>query len=145
MKVGLSQGWRMVFWSLCNKGTGVSQVMKRSYMFKFIEELSLPVCRVYKLFFWWMSHGQSCIWGNVTEARVSLSLSNTSNPYSSKSLGLFTSQVVFPCFILNHILYLTQQLTPDEKGLCFGGAAVVLSSSFDNFLRSSQANCRQKP
>ena len=46
VKLGLSQGWRMVFWSLCNKGTGVSQGMKRSYRFKFIEELSLPFCGI---------------------------------------------------------------------------------------------------
>ena len=37
--------------------------------------------------------------------------------------------------------HLAQQLTPDNEGLCFGGA-VVLSSSFDNFQKSSQANCR---
>ena len=68
-------------------------------------------------------------------------LSGTSKPYSSKSLGLFVSQVVFPCFILNYTPHLAQQLTPDEEGLCFGGAA-VLSSSFDNFLKSFQAHCR---
>ena len=37
--------------------------------------------------------------------------------------------------------HLAQQLTPDDEGLYFGGA-VVLSSSFDNFQKSSQANCR---
>ena len=79
--------------------------------------------------------------GATLGARVSLSLSGTSKPYSSKSLGLFASQVVFPYFILNHIPHLAQQLTPDVEGLCFGGA-VVLSSSFDNFLKSFQANCR---
>ena len=62
--------------------------------------------------------------------------------YSSKSLGLLASQVVFPYFTLNHIPHLTQQLTPDEEDLYFGGAA-VLSSSFDNFLKSFQAkHCR---
>ena len=73
--------------------------------------------------------------------RVSLSLSGTSKPYYSKSLGMFVSQVVFQYFILNHIPHLTQQLTPDVEGLCFGGA-VVLSSSFDIFLKSFQANCK---
>ena len=56
----------------------------------------------------------------------------------SKSLGLFVSQVVFPYFILNHILHLSQQLTPDEEdGLCLWGA-VVLSSLFNSFLKQFQ-------
>ena len=76
--------------------------------------------------------------GATLGARVSLSLSGTSKPYSSKSLGLFASQVVFPCFILNHMPHLTQQLTLDAESLCFG-EAIVLSSSFDNFLKPSQA------
>ena len=38
--------------SLGSKGTGVSQGMKDLLRLKFTEELSLPVCRVYKLFFW---------------------------------------------------------------------------------------------
>ena len=79
--------------------------------------------------------------GATLGARVSLSLSDTSKSYSSKSLGLFASQVVFPYFILNHMPHLAHQLAPDKEGLCFVGV-VVLSSSFDNFLKSSQANCR---
>ena len=73
--------------------------------------------------------------------RVSLSLSGTLRSYSSNSLGLLASQVVFPCFILNHMPHLAQQLTPDVEGLCFGGV-VALSSSFDTFLKTFQANCR---
>ena len=43
---------------------------------------------------------------------------------------------------LNQIQHLAQQLTPnDEECPCFGGD-VVLSSFFDNFLKSFQANCR---
>ena len=73
VKLGLSQGWRMVFWSLCNKGTGVSQGMKRSYRFKFIEELSLPFCRVYKLFFfWWWAMAKITSGAMLLVARVSL-------------------------------------------------------------------------
>ena len=78
--------------------------------------------------------------GATLGARVTLSLSGSSKSYSSKSLGLFASQVISHASLLNHILHLAQQLTPDvDEGLCFG-RVVVLSSSFDNFLKSFQAN-----
>ena len=79
--------------------------------------------------------------GATLGARVSLASQALQRSYSSNSLGLFTSQVVFPCFTLNHIPHLAQQLPPTDEGLCIGGA-VVLSSSYDNFLKSFQANCR---
>ena len=54
--------------------------------------------------------------GALLSTRVSLSLSGTSKPYSSKPLGLLASRVVFPYFILNHIPHLAQQLAPDVEG-----------------------------
>ena len=45
------------------------------------------------------------------------------------SLGLFTSQELLPCLLLNHILHLKQQTTPEEIFLAFGGA-VDLRSDF---------------
>ena len=88
-----------------------------------------------------VSHGQSCIWGYTGDQSLPKPLRHF-KAYSSKSLGLFASLVAVSCFILNHMPRLTQQLTPnDEEGPCFRGA-VGLSSLFDNFLKSFQANCR---
>ena len=117
--------------------------MKRSYRLKFTEELSLPVCRVLKLFF--LMVGEPWPKLHMEQWYCDQSLPKPLRHFKVtlfQDVGLFASQVIFPCFILNHILHLSQQLTPDdEEGLCFWGAA-VLSSSFDNFLKSFQANCR---
>ena len=54
-------------------GTGVFQEMKRSSWLKFTEELSLPVCRVYKLFFfWWWAMAKITSGAMLLVARVSL-------------------------------------------------------------------------
>ena len=117
-------------------------MMKRDFFrLKFTEEHSLPACKGLQTLLLEGEPWPKAASGATLGTRVSLSLSGTSKPYSSNSLGLFTSQVIFQCFILNHMPHLAQQLTPDEEGLCFRGA-VVLSSSFDNFLKSFQANCR---
>ena len=107
--------------SLGNKGTGAFQVMKRLFLrLEFTEELSLQSVGSTNSSSggWAMAQVTS---GATLGARVSLSLSGTSKSYSSNSLGLLAPQVDFPSFNLNHILHLSQQLTPDEEeGLCFG-------------------------
>ena len=119
-----SQGkWNQVFYkaengvlvSLVNKGTGVSMEMKRSSQAQVHWRTQSPSLKAQKTLLlddepWPKLHP-----GALLSTRVSLSISGTSKPYSSKSLSLFASQVVFPCFILNHIPHLAQQLTLDER------------------------------